>query len=187
MSLLNDILAKFTAAIGITNAVNITSLQDNFFASGQSFTLSHDYTFTTSETKNFLVDPTGYVPPEGGQDRVVANVPSFAASAGPLKVEFFVGTTVSANGTQQTTFNRDATSSNVAQTCIYLAPTITDDGTGFSELLIPATAGGPVNVGSNSPIDLPFAMDSTLKLLMRVTNENGADTRVGIRFTFFEI
>jgi hypothetical protein len=30
-------------------------------------------------------------------------------------------------------------------------------------------------------------MDTTKKLLMRVTNENGADTRVGIRFTFFEI
>jgi hypothetical protein len=169
---------------GVTQSQKVSGVQEDFFAQGKAFSLSQDYTFGAADTSDFLVDPTGYTGPIG---RIVANVPGFAASAGPLKVEFFSDATVSANGTQQTVFNRDATSENTPQTCIYISPTVTSPGVSFSSILIPATAGGPVNVGTNTPVDLPFAMDTTKKLLMRVTNENGADTRVGIRFTFFEI
>lgn len=186
MSLLSDIKDAIVGAVGVTEAINVTSISEDFFAQGKAFTLSQVYTFDADSTSDFLFDPTGYVPPVGGENRIVAFVPEVNADAGPIMVTFYADSTAS-GGDLQPTFNRDALSDNTSQLCVYKDTTVDDEGISFSEILVPATTGGPVNVGAQAPASNLFAMDTTKKLIMRLHNQNGAGTQVGVRATWFEI
>jgi hypothetical protein len=186
MSINDDIRSKLSGAVGVTNAINTTTLPEDFFAQGKSFTLSQVYIFGADSTSDFLFDPTGYTPPEGGENRIVAFVPEVNADAGPILITFYADSTAE-GGALQPAFNRDGTSPNLPQLCVYKDTTVGDEGTSFSEILVPATTGGPVNVGAQSPATNLFAIDTTKKIIMRVHNQNGAGTQVGVRATWFEI
>lgn len=167
-----------------------TTQREAFFLLGQAFTQSADYTIGDGATMDFLLDPTGYTPDEEQlYGQVIFDVPTFFAAAGPLVVSFFAAPDISAPGTPLSpgAFNRDANSSRVSQMLLTHTPTIVSDGVLYSKILIPATAGGPVNVGSQSFDNLPFNLNLANKTLMRVVNENGANTRFGVRNSWFEI
>ena len=173
---------------GITNALLVSTIPEDFFARGMTYTYQDYHTFGASEVKDFLFDPTGYTPPPGGQNRIVGFFPSVFAEAGPILVDFYHSTTASEDGTLLDIFNRDSTSSNTPSSTLRLGPTVSNAGTRFSGIGVPANAtGAGQQVSSSVEESLPFALDITMKYLMRFTNQNGADTLVSIRFTFFEI
>jgi hypothetical protein len=102
-------------------------------------------------------------------------------------VQFFQGVTVSANGTELTSFNRSAKSTNLADMKIYVAPTVTDPGTALGEVIVPATAVGAIHSGSEVQIEFPAEFDTSKKMLIRMTNENGAGARVAMSLSWLEL
>lgn len=163
--------------------IKTLTLQESAFVSGKAFTHS-DYTLNvlTGNITYYLFDPTACT-----CNQIVAEVPLFNASAGPITIEFFSDPTTTANGAELPTFNRRATSSIVAEAKLYIGPTITDNGTRFSGLLLAATAAAQGNTGESTVEGLPFEVDLTKKILIKVTNTNGDGVDIGRRFDWVEV
>jgi len=165
----------------------------HYFLQEKAFTQSQAYVFGTTETKHFLIDPTPYNP-DSGQDfgKIIIEVPSIFAEAGPLIISFYrdmaLGTAVS-TPLVVPSFNRVATSTRPPQMVLSSIDKAPDTvGTLFSQIVVPASAtGGGQQAGFNVSESLPFALDITKKTYMSVLNKNGADTDVGIRWSWFEI
>jgi hypothetical protein len=153
---------------------------------GEVYLFAHDYTFASSEVKDLLLDPTGYTPPPQTEPGLAMLVPDISASAGPLLIELFSGTVVSANGVEQVSTPQDYRAAGPAAMKIYLGPTITTLGTARGELLVPATSIGLNQRGQTLESDEPLTLDISQKYLIRLTNENGAGTRVGLKFAWAE-
>lgn len=167
----------------------ITSQKEEFFLKGMAFTQSSVYTLGAAEVLDILIDPSNYIPDnEQKLGFLVAEVPAFGATAGPILIDFYKGTTVSNNGTpaDPPPFNRNAMSSRTAQVEIYTGPTITDPGFNFSSIIVPSTSVGVNGTPAQSPTELPVTFSGDL-ILIRMTNENGAGTKVGVRNNWFEI
>ena len=173
----------------ITGANMAVSIPEDFFARGKAFTHQDYHTMTAAQVMDFIFDPTAYAPPPGALNRIVGFFPSIFAEAGPILMDIFYDVDESGDGVTQGIFNRDSTSPNVASSILRLDPTtITNPGTRFTGIGIPANATGAGQQVSSSVEDqLPFALDTTKKYLIRLTNQNGNDTLVTMRFTFFEI
>lgn len=154
---------------------------------GRAFSCTHDYTFDTDETKDFLIDPANYVPPLMSEGNIAVGPLRLDTDGGPLHVELFSETTVSANGEELTSFNRNEKSTNVAGVKVFFGPTITDVGTPLSEEIVPATSLGAIESGMQGLSRMPALLDSSKRILVRITNENGAGVRVGFSFNWLEI
>jgi hypothetical protein len=163
------------------DAIKTVTPGEDAFVNGKSFTHA-DYTLGVGESEiiNYLLDPTGCT-----CDHVVAENPIFNATAGPVTVEYFVGTTVSANGTELVTFNRRS-GGDAAKSKLYVAPTITGDGVRIAGQLVTATSAVQGDTGATTSTGLPFEVDKGLLLLIRVTNTNGADVAIGRTFSWIE-
>ena len=173
---------------------NVVITQDeHYFILEQAFTQSQRFNMAAAQVMWFLIDASSYVPgPTQALNKVIFRVPSVAAEAGPVHVDFYSGPTIGAATPTLLTlppFNRVAGSSIVAQTefsSLNQAPGSL--GSPISQLLVPATATGVGNRSGTSTVEsLPFALDIPTPLLMVVTNTNGNDTDVGIRHGWFEI
>jgi hypothetical protein len=165
----------------IANAQRILTIQEDAFINGQSFTHS-DYTLgvATAAVIDYMFDPTAC-----SCDQIIAEVPVFNATAGPVTIEFYSDPTTTANGTELLSFNRRS-SGVPAEAKLYVAPTISSVGTRFSGLLLPATAAVQGNTGDQTVQGLPFEVDKTKKMLIRVTNNNGDGVDIGRRFDWIE-
>lgn len=173
----------------ITGGNIAVSIPEDFFARGKAFTHQDYHTMVAAQVMNFIFDPTAYVPPPGALNRIVGFFPSIFAEAGPILMDIYYDVDASGDGVVQEIFNRDSISTNVASSTLKLDPTtITSPGTRFTGIGIPANSiGSGQQVSSSVEDQLPFALDTTKKYLIRLTNQNGADTLVTMRFTFFEI
>ena len=162
-------------------AIKSLSVQEDAFINGKAFTHA-DYTqgIATDAIINYLFDPTACT-----CDQVIAEVPIFNATAGPVLIEYFVGTTVSANGTELITFNRRS-GFPAAKGKIYVAPTITADGVRIAGQLLPATDAVQGDTGASTEAGLPFEVDKAFRLLIRITNKNGDNVSIGRRFDWIE-
>jgi hypothetical protein len=174
---ITQILDNSFGVIGIKTL----TIQENAFISGHAFTHS-DYTLSvaTGAVINYLFDPTACT-----CDQVIAEVPIFNSTAGPVTVEFYSAPTTTANGTELLSFNRRSGGA-AAEAKLYVGPTITDDGTRFSGLLLPATAAVQGNTGDQTIQGLPFEVSKTTKVLIRITNTNGDGVDIGRRFDWIE-
>ena len=168
--------------------------EQHYFLKEQAFTQSKQYSFAAAEIKWFYFDPTNYVPGVTQiLGRIIAEVPSFFAAAGPLEVKFYSNPTLGAAVASPLVpgpFNRVGGSALAAQLELSDLNQAPDDfGVGpYSEILVPANAtGAGQQVGFSVAEALPFALDLTGTILMTVKNLDGADTLVGIRNTWFEI
>lgn len=164
----------------------------HYFVKEQSFTQSQRHTFATDETKHFLIDPTNYVPGDTQKfGMVISEVPSFFAASGPIEIDFLELVTLApAVATPLTlpAFNRVSTSDIDAQLVLSTLAGVPGSMTEFSQLLVPSNAAGVgQQVGFSVSESLPFVLDPTKKLVMRVHNLDGAGTLVGIRWTWFEV
>lgn len=173
---LTEILQLSFNALGIRTL----SIQESAFINGQSFTHS-DYTLAVAGAAviNYLFDPTACT-----CDQVIAETPIFNSTAGPVTIEFFTGTTVSANGSELLVFNRRS-GGDAAEAKLYVGPTITGDGTRFAAQILTATDAVQGDTGAVTIQGLPFEVDKTALILIRLTNTNGiAD--IGRRFDWVE-
>lgn len=173
-----DLISK---AFNDAGSFKILSLQEDAFVKGQAFTHS-DYTesVATSEVINYLFDPTNC-----DCSQVVAEVPIFNSTAGPVTIDYYVGGTVSANGTELFVFNRRSGSSE-AKAKLYVSPTITSDGVKIAGQILTATAAVQGDTGATTEAGLPFEVDKTKLLIIRVTNNNGDGVGIGRRFDWIE-
>lgn len=165
----------------IANAFKTVSIGEDSFVNGKAFTHA-DYTLGVgdSEIINYIFDPRACT-----CENVVAENPIFNATAGPVTIEYFVGTTVSDLGTELLTFNRRSGGSS-AHAKLYVAPTISDDGVRIAGQLINATTAVQGDTGAATTVGLPFEVDKRFLMLIRVTNTNGADIAIGRSLNWIE-
>lgn len=163
--------------IGITTV----SIKESAFINGKAFTHS-DYALgvLAANITNYLFDPTACT-----CERLIVDVPIFNATSGPITVEFFGGTIVSANGTELESFNRRS-GGDVAEAKLYINPTITNDGSRFSGIILTATESNQGDTGAVTIQGLPFEVNKATKILIRVTNIDGVNN-IGRRFDWIEI
>lgn len=178
-------------SFSITNALKTISIPEDFFSNGKSFTYSKRVSIPGSSDVDFIFDPTGYEPPEDGLNRIVVFPPTISGLGGEFYIDFY-DSPVYTGGTDTNGVNRDFTSSNIiSQSCIITGATVSNDGTKIDaiEWLLPSQDGQGATAnfsGSMSDI-LPIAIDTTKKLLLKITNQNANPGTVNIRITWFEI
>ncbi|MCK5603202.1 hypothetical protein KAR91_15070 [Candidatus Pacearchaeota archaeon] len=163
-----------------------------YFLKEQAMTQSQRHSFGTDEVKWFLIDPTKYeAGPTQSLNRIIGEVPSFFAAAGPLEIDFYRAITLGAAVPTLLTlpaFNRVATSAISPQLELSSLSAAPGTKTKYSELLIPSSATGVgQQVGFSVEQTLPFALDLENVIAMSVKNLDGAGTLVGIRWNWFEI
>ena len=152
----------------VANAFRVVTLQEDAFVNGNSFTHSdYDLAVADSAVIDFLFDPT-----ECTCDQIVVEVPIFNATGGPATIEFYIGPTVTANGTELLSFNRRS-GGDSAEAKLYKGPTMSDIWTRLIGLLLPATAAFQGNTGDQTIQGLPFEVNKATKILIRLTNTNG--------------
>lgn len=158
-----------------------------------AFTQSQRFVFAADEEKWFFIDPRNYAPgPTQNENAIIFQLPSISAAAGPILVDFYSDPTLGlATATPLTVppFNRVGDSAIPAQLEFSSLDQAPDSlGSPISELLVPANAtGSGQKTGKAQTELLPFKMDLTSPLLMVLTNQNGADTGVGVRHGWFEV
>jgi hypothetical protein len=174
---------RTSAFAGSAGQVITGTVQENLFIEGKSFSYEDWLTYTADETKTFVFDPTAC---ECVQ--IVFNPIAFSATAGPIEIKFYVGTTADDDGTLLEASNRRATSSVTPQGIWRLNPSNISLGTEFAGDLVPATGvTSATSTGSQNQPNLPFEVLKTSKYAITVKNTDGADTYVQIKSTWFEI
>jgi hypothetical protein len=169
------------ATIGLANSQVVTTPSEELFIQGKAFSFEDYFTFGAAQVKNFIFDPTAF---SGNQ--LVFNPFLFAASSGPLLIDFYANTDADDDGTLLVPSNRR--SGFPAPVSVFrLNPTVNDLGTRFAGDSVPATGAGVGNTnGAGNQPGLPFEIDFSLKYAFTITNQDGADTIVQIKTTWFE-
>lgn len=99
-----------------------------------------------------------------------------------IVASLYENTTTSANGTSVTTYNRNRNSTNTSSLLIYHTPTVTTTGTLISSVIVGSGKGAG---GSNREISEIILKQNT-KYLIRITEQNIADTYVNVLFDWYE-
>lgn len=178
MSTAVEILHEVKSPVGAFKTITV---DEAAFVNGNAYTHA-DYTLgvADSEVINYIFDPRNCT-----CTNIVAENPIFNATAGPITIEYYIGTTVSALGSELVAFNRRPTMSP-PHAKLYVAPTITGDGVRIAGQLVPATEAVQGDTGSTTTSGLPFEVDKTQLMLIRVTNTNGAGVAIGRTFNWVE-
>lgn len=172
------ILARAMTAL---NAFLTTTVQEWLFVQGKSMSFEDYFTFSADEVKTFVVDPTSFT-----GVNLTFNPISLSATSGPVRVDFYAGTTADEDGTLLGASNRRS-GFPAPVTKIRLNPSNISLGTRFAGDLVPATGTAPANSnGSGNQPSLPFEPSKTTKSAFTITNDNGADTIIQIKLTWFE-
>jgi len=108
------------------------------------------------------------------------------AAGGDFTSQFFEGSTVSANGTELSLFNRFRPSSNTTDTDIFYAPTVTGDGTGLQTSFLPGGRAGQAVGGQDGGFDLEMVLSKSTLYLYRATNISGQAKAANFAFHFYE-
>ena len=184
MSLLGDLVNGLFRIGGAVLGIKTLSTNDALFVVGDSYTYS-DYNLNVlaAGTIELLIDTSSV-----GTDvlNIIFETPFVNASGGPVTVEFFAGTTTSANGTELIVNNRRVSTGKTPESKLYLSPTITSDGTRFAGLLVPSTTGANSANSATTGSCLPFEIMKGTNYLMRITNTNGSAIQIGYSIDFSE-
>ena len=171
------------SATGETGAAITTTIQENLFIQGYSFSYEDHLSYGADEVKTFVFDPTAC-----SCFQLVVNPFVFAANAGPVRIKIYAGTTANSDGTILQASNRRATSIITPEAILRLNPTGVTLGTEFAGDLVPATGTGVGNIsGGANTGGLPFEIDKALKYALTITNDDGAATFIQMKMTWFEV
>jgi len=171
----------FRKTIGLLGAHLTSSIQENLFVAGKAFFFEDYFTFSADEIKIFVIDPTSF---DG--DNLVFEPFSFTASSGPVRVDFYCNSVANSDGTLLTAVNRRC-DGDPPLTVLRLNPTGVTLGDRFAGDLVPATGQNPSrSTGAASIGALPLELNPEKKYIAQVTNDNGADTLVEIKMSWFE-
>ena len=122
---------------------------------------------------------------ETGSSNVNVNLQSMTLSSDIVIAEMFedseftTGTTVNIN-------NMNRRSTNVSDVTISTAPTVTSEGTKIDEVSIGSSGIGSSITASVLDAQLPWALKTNTKHLMKFTNDNGTDIDVVVRIIIIE-
>lgn len=160
---------QYSGAIGTIDQEHLKIHQ------GKGFTLAKriviDDTGGATPTHEFLgIVPAGVFP----HFRSI----TVSSDGGPVDVDLYEGTTVSANGTAITPYNNNRNSGTTAAMTVFESPTITTDGTLLEPIIIPGTK-QQGSFGSEASNEWNLKADTIY--MIRITNNTiGAGTS---RFT----
>lgn len=180
---IESLIAVLNSLITTVPALLTTTIQEDLFIQGKSFSYEDYHLFSQDEEKFFIFNPLNCT-----CDQIVVSPVIFSATSGPVLIDYFFGMTSQEDGELLGSSNRRATSENINQATVRLNPTISDNGTRISGDLIPSTGVAAPNFsGAESPTGLPFEITLTNKWGVKITNTDGDDVYIGIKITWFEI
>lgn len=164
-----------------TGAVRSISSDTALIHDGKGFVHHNLHTVTTgSNLDHLLITPT---------DRDVhLRGWSVKSDQGPITINAYEDTIVSANGVAEPTKRLNRQSSIQPSLLIYSAPTITGVGTTMITEYIGTTGGGAhtaVGESANSPLEWFLKRGS--KYLLRAANTSGATANIVISFFWYEL
>ena len=122
---------------------------------------------------------------ETGSSNVNVNLQSMALSSGIIIAEMFedsdftTGTTVNIN-------NMNRRSTNTSNVTISTAPTVNSEGTKIDEVSFGSEGIGSSITASVLDTQLPWALKTNSKYLLKLTNNNGTDIDVVVRTVILE-
>lgn len=108
-----------------------------------------------------------------------------AIAGGDAEFRLTEAPTLSNNGTAQTVFNRFRSSSRTAHTQVFLAPTITDEGTILDAHLIPGGSGGAAS-GGHGNLEQEWVLKTNTLYLIRLFNRAGTAQPGHVQLDFYE-
>jgi len=160
----------------------ISSLEEEWFFQGKSFAFEDYFSFSTDETKTFVLDPTAFT-----GDRIV-NIPIILYSTGgPFLANIYVGTDADDDGTLLTAVNRRI-GFPAPKSIIRLNPTVNSNGLRIGGDIVTGTGNNPATATGGSNIGvLPIELSTTLKTMITLENTDGDGIYCQIKFTWFEI
>jgi hypothetical protein len=149
---------------------------------GCAFSFNEYFTFGSDETKHFLLDPTACACKHVRITELV-----FAASLGPIDLEFYANTLASSDGAVYNMFNRNFNSLSTADTILRLNPTISDNGIRQAGRCVVATGANPITgIPSIDSEKKYLILNKAIKYLITAHNTNGAGARMQIDFSICE-
>lgn len=113
---------------------------------------------------------------------------SVKSSVGPVTVNAYEDTTVSANGTVESTGCLNRILNTTPKLKLYHTPTVTGVGNVLLTDFIGTSGGGAhVTLGSPASSPLEWVLKKNSKYMLRVTNNSGSTADVVILFYWYEI
>lgn len=172
--------APVAAAFAGSESQIITgTIQEELFLQGKAFSWEDRLTFGADEVKTIVFDMSLFT---GG--RLFLNPLIVGASSGPILIDFYTGPTYDLNGTILGASNR-IEGKPAPKSVLRLNPTNVSLGALFSGDTVFATGAGVgnANPGANL-LGNPFQIITDKAIT--VTNNDGADTIVQFKLTWFE-
>lgn len=172
------------AAIGLQGSRLTSSISENLFVAGKSFSYEDYLVFSLNEVKTIVLDSSEYT----GENLVVLPL-VFYATGGPILVDYYTSVISNDDGTLLTPSNRRE-SFLPPKSLLRLNPT-NFSGDRFTGDIIPATGLGVGNISGQgnqaNVLGLPFELISNVKHAITLENKNGSGVYVQIKLTWFEV
>lgn len=160
----------------IVGSLGFRNLNDgrSFTSSGESIDVADNGVFEI-----LLVAPS--------EAEGIVNLSFGGSVGGDAKLEFYEGTTVSANGTALNIANFNRLSPKTAFTEVFSDPTVTDDGTRLLlERFVPGGTRRNAD-GATTGFDDQWRLAFDTNYLVRVTNQSGAPSTLALVVNFDEL
>ena len=175
-----------SAFSGAAGQIISSDIQENLFILGLSYSWEDYLTYSASEEKIFVFDPTACTCAQ-----LVFNPLVFSANAGPITIDIYTSVSwTPGTGTLAVASNRRETSPNTPEAILRYgsAATLGFSGTKFAGDLIPANgAAAPNAAGNSNPEGLPFEIDISIIKAVGLTNTDGNGILVSHKFNWFEV
>lgn len=111
---------------------------------------------------------------------------NIVTSAGLATIEFFEGTTVSANGTAVSTPNKNRNSTTTATMQVYSGSTVTSNGTLLASRHILSVGGGAHIEGGEANVSSEWLLKPNTNYMFKITNSSGSAIALSASFYFYE-
>lgn len=163
-------------------AFTVSQLQETLFIKKLAFSFEDYFIMGADEELYIVVNPTNLKGSSVFLNPIVAY-----STAGPITMDFYLGTKASNDGTLLESSNRRI-NGKAAKLILRQNPTITDIGSRISGDLVPSTGTAPAtSSGAANVTALPFEISKKYKLTVKFVNKNGANVYLQIKETWFEV
>lgn len=174
----NELQSKFYKSIKDGNYLGSINIDVDKIGQGNFYTASKIFSAVANDGYALMRIKAGATK----KPHVIANI----MTTGKCYIKTYSGTTYTANGTEITPYNRNTTSSNVAEAKIYHTPTINVLGTARAEELVGSGTNPASQVGAVSSINSKTILANNGDILIQVQNKSGAAVDIGIVINFYE-
>lgn len=142
---------------------------------GYSYTIAAFETLANTEVGNFLFSVPDIAP-------LYCHVVIEVGNSVECLYEMFEGTTVSANGSEYSSVNRNRNSTNEALMKVYSGPTVTADGS----IILTSKVGVAKKYGGQVRSENEFVLKNNTNYMLRVTNLASGDNIINGLVSWYE-